>query len=368
MHKMHKFNSVIQAFANSKAASWLLLLGFFYMIAAASHAGFMAKYALRDGDKTFSIVNMVDGTAERPFVYRHLIPAIAKAGQQLITDPNSTVFSQFKKLKLDASQNYTRATATNTPGYEYAYRIVYLTNFIALFVSLILLRALLLRLKFGQLESAIAPAAFVIAFPYVQSIGGFFYDSVELAFFSGALLLAVKGRLFALIILTIFATLNKESFLFFIPTLYPILREKFALKKTLLILGVALLVAALVKAYLQHTYQANLGSEMYVQFFDNIKAYLNPLTYLRNETTYGLPGPSGFFITTIAIMLIIALRGRPVVSSAWRQHFLIALIINFPLFFAFCVAGELRNLSMLYVGSVVFIAAAIKTTQLGLKN
>ena len=365
---MRKLNTVIQAFASSKAASWLLLLGFFYMIAAASHAGFMAKYALRDGETFFSANSMVAGTADRPFVYRQLLPAIAKVGQSLISDPNSVIFAQFKKVNLNASQSFSAATDANVPGFEYSYRIIYLANFIALFVSLILLRALLLRLNFGQLESVLAPAAFIIAFPYVQSIGGFFYDSMELAFFSGALLLAVQGRLFALIVLTIFATLNKESFLFFIPTLYPILREKHVLKKTLFVLGAALLIAIVIKVYLQHTYQTNPGSEIYVQFFDNIKAYFTPMTYFRNETTYGLPGPSGFFITTIAIMLIIALRGRPAVSAAWKQHFLIALMINAPLFFAFCVAGELRNLSMLYVGSVVFMAAAIKSTQFGFKS
>ncbi len=365
---MRKTNHLIQSFASSKLASWLLLLGFFYTIAAASHAGFMSKYALRDGDATFSVVNMVDGTAERPFVYRHLIPAIANIGQQLVSDPNSSVFSQFKKLKLDASQNFTRATQANESGYEYAYRLVYLTNFVALFISLLLLRALLIRLGFGQLESVLAPAAFIIAFPYIQSIGGFFYDSVELAFFAAALLLAVQGRLIALLVLTVFATLNKESFLFFLPTLYPILRENNTLKKTLIVLAVAVLIAVIVKAYLQHRFQANAGSEMYVQFFDNMKAYLNPFTYLRNETTYGLPGPSGFFITTIAMIVIIAQRGKLAVNSVWKQHFMIALIINMPLFIAFCVAGELRNLSMLYVGSVVFIAAAIKMTHLGVKN
>ncbi|MDP3607741.1 MAG: hypothetical protein Q8R74_01545 [Methylophilus sp.] len=355
----------VQRLAKSKVASWILLIGFFYMVAAAAHSGSMAKYALRDGNPAFSIIQMMDGTAERPFVYRQLLPTIAKIAQKTISESESFFYSAIKKVKLDASQNYTRATDANVEGYQYGYKIVYLASFLGLFLSLIMLRALLLSQGYGQVESVLAPTAFIIAFPYLQSIGGFFYDSIELAFFIGAIMLAYKGRIASLIVLTIFASFNKESFLFFIPTFYPFIRAKFTFKQTILIFISLLSVSTLIHFYLHELFKGNVGSEMYFHLWINLKEYLSPMTYLRNETTYGLPGPSGFFITTLTIMLIVAVRAKLEVSLVWKQHFLIAFLINMPLFLAFCVTGELRNLSMLYVGAVIFMAGALRAS---LKN
>jgi hypothetical protein len=355
----------LQRFTQSKIASWILLIGFFYMIAAAAHSGSMAKYALRDGNDAFSVISMMDGTAERPFVYRQLLPTIAKFGQKAISESDNLVATVLKKINLDASQSYARATDANVEGYQYGYRIIYLASFLGLFVSLFMLRGLLKSQGFGEVESLLAPTAFIIAFPYLQSIGGFFYDSVELAFFVGALTLASKGRIVPLILLTVLASFNKESFLFFIPALYPFIRMKYSLKQTIVILMTVFFVSALIHMYLHGLYKSNVGSEMYFHLFVNLKEYFLPITYLRNETTYGLPGPSGFFISTLAIILIIALRAKSEVSSVWKQHFWIAFAINMPLFLAFCVTGELRNLSMLYVGSVVFMAGALSAS---LKN
>lgn len=359
---MNRLTDKIQRFAKSKFASWILLVGFFYMIAAAAHSGSMAKYALRDGNPAFSVISMMDGTAERPFVYRQLLPTIANISQQLISESDGLFARVIKKVNLDASQSYKRATDANVEGYQYGYRVIYIASFLGLFLSLLMLRALLLDYGYGQVESLLAPTAFIIAFPYLQSIGGFFYDSIELAFFVGALMLAHKARIFPLIVLTVFASFNKESFLFFIPTFYPFIRAKFSLKHTLFILVTVFSVSVLIHLYLHNLYKANIGSEMYFHLWVNLKEYLMPMTYLRNETTYGLPGPSGFFITTVIMMLVVAMRAKSEVSSIWKQHFLIAFLINMPLFLAFCVTGELRNLSMLYVGSVVFMAGALRAS------
>lgn len=359
---MSRFSEKFKVFANSKVASWLMLLAFFYAIAAASHAGFMAKYAMRDGYEFFSLISMIDETAQKPFVYRQLLPAIGRSVQKLVTDQDSTVFSLFKKFNLDASDSYTRAVDANVAGHEYAYRVVYLISFFSLLTSLFLLRTLLLQFGYGHFEAVLAPAAFVIAFPYIQSIGGFFYDSIELAFFAGALLLVTNGYFLTFIILTIIATFNKESFLFFIPSLYPFIRQKLSCQKSSLILIGAMLLSGFVHLFLIVHYKSSAGSEMYLQIYDNLSAYFNPLVYIRNETTYGLPGPSGFFITNILLILIIAMRGYLNVAAIWKKHFLIAAAINLPLFVAFCAAGELRNLSLLYVGTVIFMAGAIQTT------
>lgn len=50
-------------------------------------------------------------------------------------------------------------------------------------------------------------------------------------------------------------------------------------------------------------------------------------------------------------------------TSTWRNipifiknHIRLALIINVPLYFLFCYVGEVRDLSLLYVGIVILMA------------
>ncbi len=361
---MTKLAEKMRIFAHSKAASLLLLFGFFYMVAAASHSGFMEKWALRDGD-SISFTGMIDGTADKPFVYRQLVPIFAKTLQPVIAESNSIFFVKLRKYfqyNMDPSASFSKATAANIRGYEYTYRMVCLANFLALLCSLFILRRLALNYGYTSIESTVAPTAFILAFPYIQTVGGYYYDSIELAFFCSAILLAAKGRVASLVILVAFATLNKESFFFIIPTLYPFLREKFSQKKTIINLIVLLIISGLVSAYLKFIFQENSGGFVQIHIWENLKGYLMPSSYFKYETTYGLPSPSRFFIMTLALIFIITARGWHNITPVWKQHLQIATIINIPLFLAFCVVGELRNLSITFVGFVILIAAAIKTT------
>lgn len=358
--------SKLQLWANSKGATYLLLFGFFFIVAAASHSGFIAKWALLDLQERNSVTGIMDGTAHRPFVYRQLIPTIANKVQSLENYPDSFFSLLLSNSDLDISQYYVKAKSANINGYQYGYRTILFINFLALLASLFMLRSILLKINFNQYESVLAPSAFILAFPYILSGGGYFYDSAELAFFTGAVLLSIQGKLVSLTILTLFATFNKESFLFFIPTLYPFLRENHTFKRTSLVLTIAMLIAALINLYLKNLFAGNPGSSIEFHLFNNIRAYLNFSTYFTGNVTYGLPGPSGVFVTTLIITMIIAVRGLHYVNQAWKQHMIMALFINIPLFFAFCYVGEIRNLSMLYVGLIALMAGASKSSKYNL--
>ena len=219
-----------------------------------------------------------------------------------------------------------------------------MVNFAALLFSLFILRQLALDYGYGQIESTLAPSVFILAFPYIQTGGGYFYDSVELVFFSSAVLLASKGHWISLAILAVVATLNKESFFFIIPTLYPFLREKFSQNKTIVVLILAIIISGVVNVYIKSFFQESSGVPMQFHLLKNIKDYFRLGTYFQYETTYGLPSPRGFFITTIALMFIIVMRGWHEVAPIWKSHMLIATVINLPLFLVFCSSGELRNL------------------------
>lgn len=210
------------------------------------------------------------------------------------------------------------------------------------------------------MEASFASAAFVLAFPYLETVGGYFYDGMELAFLSAAVLATLKGRYIVLLVLAALATYNKESFFFFLPTLYPLLRFSTGKKQTVAVLLPAMLISGAINFLTKINYVSNDGGAAEFHLWTNLGNYLLPWAYRQIEVTYGMPGPHGTFFLTLIVCLLVIIRAWPFVPKMFRLHIILCMLINLPLFVLFCATGELRNLSFLYVGFVVCLAFSIK--------
>src|SRR6185437_13156287 len=62
---------------SSSAIRRMLLVAVYFLAAAASFSGYFSKWHFRDDMPAASLPKMLDGTADRPYVYRQLLPAIA---------------------------------------------------------------------------------------------------------------------------------------------------------------------------------------------------------------------------------------------------------------------------------------------------
>jgi hypothetical protein len=344
-----------QQAANSRVASYFLIGALFWVVAAASHAGFFAKWGLRDKDPRFGIEGILDGTAHRPFVHRQLAPCLAALAERSLSETSKALIVE----KLPIGRSFARATTASDPQYRVRYRIVYILSFLSLFGCLFILRRILLDLGASRLAAALAPSAFVLALPYLQTVGGYFYDSIELLFFALAFLFASRGRWGLLICLAPLATLNKEAFFFFVPALYPMLRRRLPVRLAALGAAATALASAAVNAATRSYYQGAPGTAVEVHILGNLAQYLHLATYRAVETTYGVPGPAGLFAGTLALLVLVALRGWPNCPREVRRHICVAAAINIPLFLFFCAAGELRNLSLTYIGLVILVASAM---------
>ena len=100
---------------------------------------------------------------------------------------------------------------------------------------------------------------------------------------------------------------------------------------------------------------------MLFQLNQNLKDYVSHWNYHRIELNYGIIGPSGMFAGTIFIICTIIICSWKYISNNYRWHIIIAAFINSPLYFFFCAAGELRNLSLCYVGLIVMMGTAFET-------
>jgi len=337
-------------------ASAVLLFAFFWIVASAGFSGGIQKHGMPDGARGGGIEVMLDASAKKPYVYRQFSP-------QLANFLDRTLPSSLKEAISAAAapeRTFARTVYVTKPEFRFRYICVYYISFLALFASLFALRRILLDYGLGKGIAMAVPAIFVLAFPYLQTGGGYYYDQVELCFLALAYLAALRGRLVPLAIVSMIATLNKEAFFFFVPALFPLLFERVGRKRALLGCATAILASGLVNAAMKLLFFDAPGAAAEFKLFRNILNYLNPLTYLQFENTYGIAGPAGVFAGTLLVAAIVALRGWGVSPLAVRRHMLLAACLNLPLFLAFCATGELRNLSLLFVGFVVLGAHALR--------
>lgn len=342
--------------AHQPWASILLLCAFFWVVAAAGYSGGVQKHGMPDGARGGGIEVMLDASAKKPYVYRQLAPLVANALDRVVPDPLKDAIG----TAVAPEKIYARTYSVTKPAFRFRYICVYYMSFLSLFAGLFVLRRILLDHGLDRWVALAAPAIFVLAFPYIQTGGGFYYDQIEICFVALAYLAALRGKILLLAAISIAATLNKEAFFFFVPALFPLLCDRIGRNRALLGCAIAILLSGLVNVALKLIFFESAGVAAEFKLFRNILNYLNPLNYVQFENTYGIVGPAGVFLGSLLAIAIIALRGWPASPVQVRRHVLIAAALNLPLFLAFCATGELRNLSLLFTGFVVLSAYALQ--------
>jgi hypothetical protein len=197
----------------------------------------------------------------------------------------------------------------------------------------------------------------VLLMPYFMSVGGYLYDYPELAFFALAAWMALNFDWWWVIPVAALAAWNKESFLLFIPTLYPLLRRRTSRVSALVGIGVLGLTCAAVYCVLRSRFQHNPGGTVEMHLMDQIGFLLHPSISFHPQRTYGvfqIPVSNPLSVALVAWTLW---RGWRTLPQIIKRHAQIAAAINFPLFIFFCAPGELRDLSMLYLTFLLLLAA-----------
>jgi hypothetical protein len=333
-----------------------------YIVAAASFGGFFEKWAFRDG-MAYSAIEMMQGESKRPFVYRQLFPTTANLVNQLVPQEINNKFAAWlaaDPMKRNFIYRYfSNARDSTNPKYVLRYYVLFAMCFASYFFGVLALRAVCLEFYPDKVAATLAAFSIALIFPMLTTEGGYMYDMAELLFMALAVLLAAKGRLFWLALVVGVATFNKESFLLFVFALYPFIRARFSLKQTVgigsLLLGISAAVNLAVKFY----YADNPGGFVVNQLPDHIYWLLDPRSYFLFEVNYGAVTTKGFNVIHLIIVAFIVRSAWRYLSPILRQHVLIAAAINIPFFIVFCYQGELRNLSMLFVGFTLMISIAI---------
>lgn len=83
-----------------------LVLMLFMAISAMTLNVFMQTRSLEEGSPAFGLAAMLNGTAERPYVYRQLLPIAANYVAGLVPDKDQEAFVQYHLDKYHLKQHY----------------------------------------------------------------------------------------------------------------------------------------------------------------------------------------------------------------------------------------------------------------------
>ena len=305
---------------------------------------------------------MVDGTAYRPYIYRQMVPTVANWLDRVV--PPS-----IKTRLYDRQGTYPNAyinaiadspTATNKV-YFFRYLIVYLATYIFALLAVYAMHLVCTALDLPPAPAVFAPVIIILLVPYVMSGGGYFYDYPELTFLALAVWFALKFDWWWVIPVAALGAWNKESFLLFIPTLYPLFRRRSSRLASCLAVAILCLVCFAIYYPIRHTFAHNPGSTVIFSWPDEVQLLRHPRTLVTlTRSIYGLPMLAGYTIVPTILLIWTLLRGWRYLPSPIKRHAQIAAAINIPIYLLFVEPGKLRDLSMLYIVFLLLLAVNLK--------
>lgn len=331
----------------------VLFLVLLFWAAAASFNGFYTKGAFlekRDSRRDFAAV--IDGTAYRPFVYRNLLPFFAnladRVAPQQIKDKLAITRNRanegFYEVLFDSSQ------ALN-PAYSFRYLMLYAETFLCVVGATCLMYLVCRSEGIQPLASLAASVLMILIMPYFMvEGGGNYYDYSELFFLALSVWMARKLSWWWLIPVAVLGAWNKESFLLFVFTLYPLFRRRSSQLSALFGTGLLAGICAVVYLLLRVRFHANPGGTVENHLLQQLALFLHPADLvIKIGKVYGILMPNAFTVIPLAILLWIVWREWSNLSLEMRWQGRIAAAINIPLYLFFCNAGEIRDLSMLFM-------------------
>ena len=332
----------------------LMLIFLALTVSAAGFCGFFLKWSFRDDAPQFGFTAVMENTAVRPFAYRQLIPQLVKITAEIIPAPAKEKLAAKLIEKRYIESRYARAIIP--PKFVVEYYLMFAASFLFFFAAVLILRALLIEVTRDEIAGTLTALLFALIFTYFEVLGGYFYDLGEVFFLFLAALLAVRGKILALILLAPLATLNKESFLFFAATLFPLVRQKFSLQKSAAVILSAMFLSGVTYLIVRENFAGNAGSTADWRVIEHLENLFDAGSYFQTDAIYGLPLGARFFLPYLIFVAWIAKNSWQKLSAAWQLHAKLALAINGALYILFVIPGELRDLSMLYVSLTVLLA------------
>lgn len=333
----------------------------FVLVSASAFSAFYEKWHFREqGSRGTDLIaefdRMIDGTANRPYVYRQLLPATAN--WMVRTLPVEAID---RHISVRARDKISDALNLRGKKYPVQYVIIYIATYLSALLATIVLYCVCRAAKLPEPAAAFTSVVFMLIFPLVGVKGGYFFDFPELLFMALAAWVALEFEWWWIIPVAALGTWNKESFLLFMITLYPLFRRRYSRMTSLVGVGVLVLVCVAVYLPLRLTYAHNPGGTVEWHLQDHVTFLLHPfLVDNLIDRTYDLMFPAFSSLIPFALLVWTVWRGWPLLPRWAKEHAQIAAAINVPLYLLFCMPGEFRDLSLLFISFLLILAVNLQ--------
>jgi hypothetical protein len=329
----------------------------FFVVAAASVNNYLDGMITGGASGRDSLIAAINGSADRPFVYRQLIPMAANWFDSRFPEPvKDRIFNSRNRVGLLLRERVSLAKLAQDRAYFLRYWFFCFAEFVCAWLSIYVSYRLCKQMGFSPPAAVLSTVAFMLLVPVLFS---HYYDFPELLFLLLAAWMAWRMHWLWLLPVSALATWNKESFLLFIPALYPLLRVRADRKTASVATTLIALPSIAVNLALRMKFQNNPGTPMEFHLWGNLRGILNlftliPMAFVR---IYGAWTPHPFHLFVILLLIWAVKRSWASLPDCLKFHMRVAALINIPLYLLFGQNGELRGLSFLYVSFLVVVAA-----------
>ena len=335
----------------------------------------MQTRSFEEGSAEFGFSKMLDGSADRPYVQRRLVPIIANYAASLVSHEEQAAFVQYhldrhhlKQLYFEKAKYQNKNVEVWSPEFAIKYHVTYVIIFFSLLGTLYCLRSLTSTVSPNEyFLTPFVPVIFILLLPLSFLHGNFYYDFVELFFLSILLLTAIKGYYAWWLMLLPLAVLNKESNIL-VPFLYAaIIIGNSSKWSSRLLIAIGFILSVGVYFFIKQMYSHNPGGEVIWQLGKNINFWLTPKHYFLWHDFYApmIPFPRGFNIILLVVLASLLFRQWGEKPLFTKRLFVLAVLINIPLFMLFCHQDEMRNLSFLFLPIYLLSVHTLLTPELG---
>ncbi len=250
--------------------------------------------------------------------------------------------------------SFGHSAAAQSHTWFFRYLALYVAQFLSALLAVFAMYLVCRAMRLSPAVTLFAPVVVILLVPYIFTL---YYDYLELALVALAVWAALCFDWWWLLPIAALGAWNKESFLFVIPSLYPFLRQRASRKTALIAVAVLCLVCGLIYLDARARFPYNPNTSAWIQWRQHVFPLFDLHTQLFvNDEIYGLRTPRISTLAPTLLLLWTFARVWKRLPAVVRQHGLIALAINYPLYLLFCSAGEYRNLSLLSILFLIVIA------------
>lgn len=318
------------------------------------------------------VKNMLNYTADRPWVYRVLTPFLINSASQPFLKNRVLLNEDWLIQKSPIVKYYVKDKASLTLEFSVKFHLIYvylLLSLILLLLSMRYLTKFIYHLPCHITDSA--PCIGLLFLPLTFLHGGYFYDFPELLLMAVYLICLIRQKWAFLYFVYFLAILNKESNILLILFFIAFYNKNYLSKGFIVHSIMHLSMGSIILIFVRKCFMTSAGLPMYDHLSGNIQYWTTLKNYFLFFDPYYLglrifpQGGNLLFIVIVLFLIFYKWREKPL---AVKKLFVFTSIVNVPLLIVGGYRDEIRNLSLIFPAIYLLVTHSMYSFMLNYRN